>query len=150
MSGVPLAYVRSLMEKNYEAVGFIPLPRLEDYCQRGQVIVQYENGDPCGYLAFGNGWPVLKVYQCCIQVDARRATQATLLVQRLIEIARERNCVAISLWCAEDLESNGFWRAMGFHFGGQRQGGSARGRKHNKWVRFVTGCAQLQLFEEAA
>src|SRR5690242_15372348 len=86
---VPLPYVRDLMEKNYEAVGFIPLPRLEDYAQRGQILVQYENDEPCGYLAFGNGWPVLKVYQCCIQVDARRAAQATALVDKLISIARE-------------------------------------------------------------
>jgi hypothetical protein len=50
------------------------------------------------------------------------------LVNRLIDIARERNCIAISLWCADDLESNGFWQAMGFHFGGQREGGQKRGR----------------------
>lgn len=106
---VPLRYVRDLMEKNYEAVGFIPNPRLDQYAGRGQILVQYENGDPCGYLAFGNGWPVLKVYQCCIQVDARRVAQATGLVKRLIDIARQRNCAAISLWCADDLESNGFW-----------------------------------------
>jgi hypothetical protein len=39
---------------------------------------------------------------------------------------------------------------MGFHFGGQREGGQKRGRMHNKWVLFVTGGAQLQLFGEAA
>jgi GNAT superfamily N-acetyltransferase len=147
---IPLPYVRDLMEKNYEAVGFIPLPRLEDYAERGQILVQYENDDPCGYLAYGNGWPVLKVYQCCIQVDARRAAQATVLVNRLIDIARERNCIAISLWCADDLESNGFWQAMGFHFGGKREGGQKRGRMHNKWTMLVTGTAQLNLFGEAA
>ncbi len=150
MACIPLPYVRDLMEKNYEAVGFIPLPRLEDYAQREQILVQYENDQPCGYLAFGNGWPVLKVYQCCIQVDARRAAQATALVDKLISIARERNCVAISLWCADDLESNGFWQATGFHFAGKREGGRARGRMPNKWVLLVTGTAQLQLFGEAA
>jgi ribosomal protein S18 acetylase RimI-like enzyme len=146
MHAVPLSYVRDLMEKNYEAVGFIPLPALEQYVQRGQVLMQYENDEPCGYLAFGNGWPVLKVYQCCIQVDARRAAQASALVLRLIDIARERNCVAISLWCADDLESNSFWQAMGFHFGGQREGGAKRGRKHNKWTLLVIGGAQFSLF----
>jgi hypothetical protein len=91
---VPIPYVRDLMEKNYEAVGFIPLPRLEDYALRGQILVQHENDEPCGYLAFGNGWPVLKVYQCCIQVDARRAAQATVLVDKLISIARRSGS-----WC---------------------------------------------------
>lgn len=147
---VPLPYIRDLMAKNYEAVGFLPTPRLEDYAERGQVLVQRENGEPCGYLVFGNGWPVLKVYQCCIQVDARRAAQATALVDQLVSIARGRNCVAVSLWCADDLESNGFWKAMGFHFAGQREGGRHRGRKHNRWVLLVTGGSQLPLFVEAA
>ncbi len=145
-----LPYIRDLMAKNYEAVGFLPVPRLEEYAARGQVLVQRENDEPCGYLAFGNGWPVLKVYQCCIQTDARRVAHATELVNRLIGIARDRNCMAISLWCADDLDSNGFWRAMGFQFGGQRDNGNRRGRKHNKWVLFVTGGSQLQLFGEAA
>jgi len=147
---VPLSYVRDLMEKNYEAVGFIPLPKLEEYALRGQILVQHENDEPCGYLAFGNGWPVLKVYQCCIQTDARRAAQATALVDRLIAIAKERNCIAISLWCADDLESNQFWRAMGFHFGGRRPGGSRRGREHNRWMLMISGTPQLSLNLEAA
>lgn len=139
-------YVRDLMEKNYDAVGFIPQPKLERYAQRGQLLVQTENDEPCGYLAFGNGWPVLKVYQCCIQYDARRIAHATALVKRLIATAQARSCTAISLWCADDLEANGFWRAMGFEFAGQREGGAKRGRKHNLWVMFVQGGAQLQLF----
>ena len=57
-------YAADLMRKNYEAVGFLPIPRLLGYAKAGQLWLQYENDEPCGYLAFGNGWPVLKVYQC--------------------------------------------------------------------------------------
>lgn len=145
-----LAYVRDLMAKNYEAVGFIPLPRLEDYAARGQILLQTENDDPCGYLAFGNGWPTLKVYQCCIQYDARRLDHATNLVSRLINIARARNCSAISLWCADDLEANAFWRAAGFTFAGQRDNGNRRGRLHNRWHLAIPDPAQASLFDEAA
>lgn len=145
------SYVRDLMEKNYEAVGFIPTPRLEQYVERGQILLQTENDEPCGYLAFGNGWPVLKVYQCCIQYDARRLDHATSLVARLIEVARLRGCTAISLWCADDLDANSFWRASGFQFGGQRDGGARRGRKHNRWVLWVAMADQPDLFlSEAA
>jgi hypothetical protein len=52
---VPLSYVRDLMEKNYEAVGFIPLPRLEDYAERGQILTQYENDDPYKRLSWSTG-----------------------------------------------------------------------------------------------
>lgn len=138
------------MEKNYEAVGFLPLPRLEEYAQRGQILLQTENDDPCGYLAFGNGWPTLKVYQCCIQYDARRLEHATALVNRLVVIGRQRGCTAISLWCADDLDANAFWKASGFHFGGQRDVGNRRGRKHNKWVLWIPDTPQLHLFPPEA
>lgn len=141
-----LPYVRDLMAKNYEAVGFLPLPRLEEYAQRGQILLQTENDTPCGYLAFGNGWPTLKVYQCCIQYDARRLDHASDLVNRLVAIARQRGCTAISLWCADDLEANSFWRASGFQFGGQRDVGNRRGRKHNAWWLRVPNALQQDLF----
>lgn len=146
---IPLHYVTDLMARNYDAVGFLPRPKLEAYADAGQLLMQYENGEPCGYLVYGNGWPVLKVYQCCIQVDARRAAQASALVNHLIDIARRRHCTAVSLWCADDLESNQFWAAIGFQFAGAREGGAKRGRIHNRWVMAVRGGAQLPLFAEA-
>jgi ribosomal protein S18 acetylase RimI-like enzyme len=132
-----LPFVRDLMAKNYEAVGFLPATRLEEYLARGQVLIQRENDEPCGYLAFGNGWPTLKVYQCCIQYDARRLAHATQLVSRLISIAEARGCSSISLWCADDLDANSFWRSAGFTFSGQRSGGARRGRRHNCWVMWL-------------
>lgn len=127
-------YAEALMRRHYEAVGLLPTSRLEVYDQVGQLWLQYENDDPCGYLVFGNGWPVLKVYQCCIQVDARRRNHAAALINRLIAIGEKRNCSCISLWCADDLESNGFWRAMGFDLAGTRDNGNRRGRLHNNWL----------------
>ncbi len=141
-----IPYICDLMAKNYEAVGFLPRPRLEEYVRRGQVLLQTENDEPCGYLAFGNGWPSLKVYQCCIQYDARRLDHATDLVLRLIAVARERGCTSISLWCADDLDANSFWRAAGFKFGGQRDNGNRRGRKHNHWFTVVSQPRQADLF----
>ena len=99
---------------------------------------QYENNEPCGYLVFGNGWPILKIYQCCIQVDARRAHQAAILIKALIETAQKWRCSSISLWCAEDLDSNSFWRAMRFKQVGQRDVQNKRGRKHNGWVYWLS------------
>ena len=126
-------YAADLMRKNYEAVGFLPVPRLLEYAKAGQLWLQYENDEPCGYLAFGNGWPVLKVYQCCIQTDARRAEHAATLIRALIQVGQDRGCLSISLWCAEDLESNLFWRAMGFRQVATRDNGNRRGRLHIGW-----------------
>lgn len=127
-------YAADLMRKHYDEVGFLPTPRLELYAQRNQLWLQYENDEPCGYLVFGNGWPVLKVYQCCIQTDARRHEHAATLIQALIQVGRDRGCLSVALWCAEDLEANMFWKAMGFTHQGTRDVNNRRGRMHNGWV----------------
>lgn len=139
-----LGYVESLMEQNYEAVGFLPRPKLEEYAARGQILGATENGEPCGYLVYGNGWPRLRIYQACIQYDARRREHGLNLVAQLIGVATAKDCELISLWCADDLEANNFWKIAGFMFGVQREGGRKRGRKHNLWtMRLPTRQMQL-------
>lgn len=138
----PLPYAESLMRQNYEAVGFIPRPRMEQYALRGQLLVETENGDPCGYLVFGaEAWPYMRVYQAVIQYDARRREHGLALVARLVAIGRERGAAAISLWCADGLEANDFWKSVGFRFAGKRDGSKTfrgrvgvRGRRHNRWL----------------
>lgn len=129
-----LRYVLELARKNTEALGFIPAPKLEQYAAAGQLWMAYENDDPCGYLVFGAGWPVLRIYQACIQYDARRREHGLALLRRLIAYAIAHGYEAISCWCADDLEANAFWQAAGFVWAGQREGGRRRGSKHNRWV----------------
>jgi len=125
-------YAVDLAKKNSDAVSFIPTPRLEEYQRRGQILFARENGDLSGFLVFGAGYPTLKVYQACVQYDARRRKSGLEMIDRLKEIAR-REGRDISLWCAQDLEANEFWNAAGFNLIGERQGGVRRGRKHNAW-----------------
>ena len=132
-------YIDDLARKNSEALSFIPYPKLEAYYDKGQVLIATENNDPCGFLIFGNNFPVIKIYQACIQYDARNQHHGINLVKRLIKKALQRNCVAISLYCADDLEANEFWKNAGFVFSGQKLGGNRRGRKHNYWVMMIGG-----------
>jgi ribosomal protein S18 acetylase RimI-like enzyme len=127
-------YVVDLAKKNSDALSFIPAPRLEEYDRNGQILASFENDEPCGFLVFGKGETTMHVYQACIQYDSRRREHGLELVRRLVAAATRRGCRDISLWCADDLESNDFWRAAGFIFAGQRQGGRTRGRLHNRWM----------------
>jgi hypothetical protein len=128
-----LSYVLGLSRKEFEAIGFIPKPRLEQYERDGNLWIQRENGEPCGFLVWGMGQPIMKVYQVCIQYDARRQKNALDLIAKLTETAKARNCEGISLWCAEELEANAFWKACGFRWVMDKQGGKRRGRKLNLW-----------------
>ena len=126
-------YAVDLAKKNSEALSFIPTPRIEHYRQAGQLLLATENDEPCGFLIYGLGWPLLKVYQACIQYDARRRKAGMELLGRLRSIA-EHNQNDISLWCADDLEANDFWQAAGFTLIAKREGGARRSRKHNGWL----------------
>lgn len=138
-------YAVDLARKNSEAVSFIPTPRLEQYAESGQLMIEAENNDPCGFLVFGNTFPILKIYQACIQYDARRIHHGLNLLRRLIIYAEHYGFTAISLYCADDLEANRFWQAAGFQFAGQRLGGQRRGRMHNRWTMYLETPLQLTL-----
>lgn len=142
-------YIEQLARSEYEAIGFIPRPRLEQYSARGQILMAQENDENAGFLVFGAGWPTLRVYQACIQYDARRREHGASLVQRLIAEAQRRGCYLISLWCADDLPANDFWQALGFRHIATRPGGVKRGRLHRQWVLSVP-TAQLSLLPDAA
>lgn len=144
-----LRYIEDLARSNYEAIGFIPRPRLEEYAARGQILMAEENDESAGFLVFGAGWPTLRIYQACVQYDARRREHGADLVGRLVAEAQKRGCHLISLWCADDLPANEFWEAVGFRRIGTRPGGAARGRLHNQWVLSVPS-EQMTLFEDAA
>ena len=141
----PIPFVVALSKRHYEEIGFLPKPRLEQYRDSGQLWMQDENGEPCGFLVWGNGWPVLRVYQVCIQYDAQRREHGMALVGRLIRKAETEGYERISAWVADDIPANDFWFAMGFRIYGQRAGGKSRGRQHNAWVYWCADPRQMVL-----
>jgi ribosomal protein S18 acetylase RimI-like enzyme len=145
-----LAYVIDLSKKHYEEIGFLPAPRLEQYRQSGQLWMAHENDELCGFMVWGRGWPVLRVYQVCIQYDAQRREHGIALVRRLIQKADQEGYEAISCFVADDIDANHFWQAAGFRLVGQRDNGNRRGRLHNHWVMNMPEPIQSQLFVEAA
>lgn len=128
-------YVCDLAKKNSEALSFIPLPKLELYAGSGQIMLATENDDPCGFVVHGSNWPQLRIYQACIQYDARRREHGLALVERLVAKGMVTGCQDLRLWCADDLEANSFWGAAGFSPHAQRTGGKRRGRVHTLWAR---------------
>jgi ribosomal protein S18 acetylase RimI-like enzyme len=140
-----LDYVLALSRKHYEEIGFLPAPKLAEYRQRGQLWIAQENDERCGFMVWGRGWPILRVYQVCIQYDARRREHGFGLVRRLIAKADQEGYEAISCYVADDIEANDFWRACGFQCVGQRDNSNRRGRLHNHWVFKLPNPVQARL-----
>lgn len=80
----------------------------------GRLLFQFENNDPCGFLLLGPPKKTWRIYQTCVQPDARRIEHATTLIDTIKRRAHAANVHQIELWCAADLEANQFWQAVGF------------------------------------
>jgi ribosomal protein S18 acetylase RimI-like enzyme len=76
------------------------------------------------------------IYQLCVSPSAHRK----LIGAALVKAAFERSaygCRLFCLWCAQDLEANRFWEAMGFVPIAFRAGSGKRRRVHIFWERRV-------------
>ena len=149
-----LGYILDQQRKHRRELGFLPRQAVEEYEQRGHLWLAEENGEGCGFLAWG-GFPgkrprrnpfTLRIVQACIQYDAQRRRHGAELVRRLCGAARAGRYSEVSLWCADDLDATEFWHMMGFEEVAVRTGGSryVKDRPHRRWV-LQLGTGQLIL-----
>jgi ribosomal protein S18 acetylase RimI-like enzyme len=140
-------YILDLSKKHAEELGFIPRLAMLNYLQRDRMALARENGEPCGYfLASALGKRQLRIFQACVQYDARGLSHGLALLSHLIADAADSGTHFLSLHCRDGLESNGFWSACGFTSGGLIPGGKARGKIVHQWeldIRTALGCPVL-------
>jgi len=143
-TGLDLRYLNALQKANRDAVGFFGTAALFKYVSRGQVWLQLENDEPCGYLLFNDtpGARIRRVrpgtatiYQVCIQTDARRLANATSLVEALATEARRHGFDWLDCCVTDTIAANDFWPSVGFAVVGRRRGGRSRGRVLNHYER---------------
>ena len=120
-----------LSRDNHESIGFLPSTRLEEYAARGQLYHQIDDDEwvgflVCGPMRFGKA---CRVYQECIDKTARRYGSGYRLYRKFLDDCISAGCSRIILGCAEDLESNLFWKAVGLKAVGYRKGGEKRKRQ---------------------
>ncbi|MFC1567345.1 GNAT family N-acetyltransferase [Thermodesulfobacteriota bacterium] len=131
-----LKYIESLSKKESKAIGFIPKVRYEaailgkrihektqPTCN-DRIYVCSENSDLVGFVlgSKGNAGGLAKIAQIAIQEDARLITRGKALLNALIEHRESKGIYSFHCGCADDLESNLFWRAMGWKQVAQRHG----------------------------
>lgn len=115
-----LKFIDALAAKNGHALGFLPLAAYDDALTRQRVLLFFDNDEPAGYLIHGPPKTTAKIYQVCIADDSRRFEHGSALVNALRNHFNTHSVHHISLHCAEDLEANAFWKAIGFHHAGRR------------------------------
>lgn len=108
--------VRLLMKSNSSELGFIPISAIEEQHYHGLAFHQFFDGEWVGYLVVGSiraNRPV-HIWQECIDKSARRLGSGKALFKSLLLKCLQNGASEIILRCAEDLESQLFWQALGF------------------------------------
>jgi len=134
-----LPYIVDLSKKESRSIGFIPKiayesaitgikkgKRWSDVCN-DRLFVCQNNGDLVGFclVSFGKMFQNPrkgKIAQICIQTDARKIERGKMLLTQVLVHGVSLGCNDFGCGCADDLESNFFWRAMGWDHFGQRKG----------------------------
>lgn len=140
-------YVISLANKESQSVGFIPKPAYEAAitgCKTGKrwsttcndvLYICEENEeetapDSVGFVLASGSQKRVRIAQICIQSDARLIERGKSLLSAVIDNANQKSVFDFGCGCADDLESNRFWKAMGWQKVGERRGISGS----NTWV----------------
>lgn len=130
-----IAQVRSLADRNRDALGFLPASAYTEAAIKGSLWVALDGntGNFLGYLLFGGVHPQLKVFQICIHPDHRVSGTAQRLIESLKKYGEDNDYQTISAKVASELEANRFWQNSDFHIIRQIPG-RTRGRTINVYI----------------
>ena len=113
--------VDKLQKENSYAVGFIQKTVWEDYVWGGKrnfvVLICEANNDAVGYVLITpavNSYRYAKIQQIAIRNDARRLHYGTALIDVCRQFCEQFGRLGFTLRCRVDLESNNFWKSLGF------------------------------------
>lgn len=116
-----MLFIDKLQKDNSYAVGFIQRTVWDKYVFGGErnfvVFVCEKNNDPVGYILITPGMGVgkpIKIQQIAVRDDARRLDYGSALIAVVKDFCNTFNRTGATLRCRVDLESNKFWKALGF------------------------------------
>lgn len=135
-------YVIDLQKRFSNHLGFLPAVAIKEYVDAKRVGIAFENGEPAGYVLGRDAYrsqPLLRpICQAAVQMDAQRKYHGEQLVKRVVARAQAAGQLAVQAVCAGDLESNAFWKALGFEQIDSIVPDNARGRVLIIWRKLTT------------
>jgi len=118
-----------------ECIGWLPRVAYDQADQAGRLFALRNNGDLVGIMLFGLNAHSIKCYQIWVRRDARLIEHGQALVEHAEKIGQKLHKQLLSLWCAEDLPANHFWKSLGFRWQTWRWGSAKQPRRHALWTR---------------
>jgi GNAT superfamily N-acetyltransferase len=118
---IDVTFIDKLQKENANAVGFIQRTIWDRYVFGGErnfvVFICEKNADMVGYVLLTPGKGVntyTRIQQIAVREDARRLDYGSALIAVVRDFCETFNRAGTRLRCRQDLESNHFWRALGF------------------------------------
>jgi len=115
-----LLILDKLQKENTYAVGFIPKTYFEKAVWGGEknaiVLICMANNDEVGYVYItpGKHLSYAKIQQIAVRNDARRLQYGTALIDVCKQFCMKFERLGFTLRCRIDLDSNYFWKSLGF------------------------------------
>lgn len=129
-------------------LGWLPRKVYDIRHEEGQIYVVHNNDDHVGHAMWVVTEDIAKIYMTWVRPDARLIMHGKALIDQIEKTAAKRRCRLISLWCAEDLAANYFWRQLSFHYINWRWGRGENPRKHFLWRRKINRHAGQQTLQQ--
>ena len=118
-------FIDKLQKENSYAVGFIQSTIWDKYVFGGErnfvVFICEKNDDLVGYVLLTPGrgaYTYAKIQQIAVREDARRLDYGSALLAVVKDFCNTFERIGVTLRCRIDLESNHFWRNLGFNLYG--------------------------------
>jgi ribosomal protein S18 acetylase RimI-like enzyme len=159
-----LPFMDAMQKRHTKQLGYFPTKQFEEYIAAGAVLIaeevasyellvasrepgdpslatsNYQPATPLGYIISRDRY--LKrdelgvIFQLCVSPSAQRGLVGASLIREVF--ARSAyGCRLYCCWCAQDLEANHFWEAMGFIPLAFRAGSGKKKRVHIYWQRRI-------------
>jgi GNAT superfamily N-acetyltransferase len=116
-----LIFIDKIQKENSYAIGFIPQTYFEKAVYGGiknsPVFICEKNNDPVGYIYMTPGkgtHTYCRIQQIAVREDARRLDYGSALIAVVKDFCETFQRTGARLRCRTDLESNNFWKALGF------------------------------------
>jgi GNAT superfamily N-acetyltransferase len=116
-----LPFIDKLQKENSYAVGFVPNSYFEKAVFQGIknsiLLICEKNDDLVGYVYITPGRGIhsyAKIQQIAVREDSRRLDYGSALLYVVKDFCNTFERIGVTLRCRVDLESNKFWKALGF------------------------------------
>lgn len=127
-----LPFVDALQKAHHRELGFFPRAQMEGYLKNEWMIIAENAGIPVGYCASRDRYlkrdELGAIFQLCVAPGKQRGLIGASLLKDVFERASYGTRL-FCCWCAQDLQANYFWEAMGFVPLAFRTGGRHKGTK---------------------